>query len=107
MNGGMATNGIADELARAHDHGGLDSTNNQVLADLLGRLESDWPRLALIVESRIHAGRDAMLIIHDDEDVLLCKGKDMHVLRSWRVDPDIIEALRPLSRVCRGRCMTY
>jgi len=96
-------NEIAEVLARTNASGGLDQVGSAELPALLKRLESEWPTLALIVESRIHAGPDAILVVHDNEDVLLCDAEGARVLRSWRVDPDTVEAIRPLAQACRGR----
>jgi len=103
MNRALTATDVAEALARANEQGGLDLTKNPELPALLRWLESHWPALALIVESRLHAGAGAVLVIHDSADILLCERGSMRVLRSWRVDSETAEALRPLADVWRGR----
>lgn len=103
MNRALTATDVAEELAKANEQGGLDLTKNPELPTLLRWLEFYWPALALIVESRLHAGTGAVLVIHDSEDVLLCERGSMRVLRSWRVDTETAKALRPLAEVWRGR----
>lgn len=103
MNRAMTATDVAEELAKASEQGSLDLTQNPELPALLRWLETHWPALALIVESRLHAGAEAVLVIHDSADILLCERGSMRVLRSWRVDTETAEALRPLADVWRGR----